>query len=144
VSALDLIERIHAAGGVLLSEGDRLRVRAPQPLPDTMMAEIRKNKPLLLALANAEATYGVTLAELRTAAGDDWGQFERDPALLLILADMIATRRLREKGIAPPSYTATTTCAHCGPVSIWPGCPPKVAGCPWCFNRAAGRPVPRR
>lgn len=81
--------------------------------------------------------------ELRQAAGKDWPELEANHELLECFARMVAVRKMRERGEVPPSYTATTICAHCGPVPIFPGVAEKVEGCPWCFNRIAGRPVPK-
>lgn len=50
---------------------------------------------------------------------------------------------MRERGEIPTHYTTETTCRHCGVVPIWEGCPPDVLGCPWCFNRHKGLPIPR-
>ena len=86
--------------------------------------------------------YGVTESDLRTAAGDDWDTLLHDLPLLVDFAEALATRLIRESGRVPPSYTGTTTCSHCGPVPIFAGCPATVEGCPWCFNRAAGKPIP--
>lgn len=87
--------------------------------------------------------HGQTLAELKEVAGPDWLECERDPALLEALASAVQTRRMREKGIVPPSYTAVTVCAGCGHVPIFEGVAERVEGCPWCLNRVAGKPVPR-
>ncbi len=59
-----------------------------------------------------------------------------------VAADMVAITEMREKGIVPDHYTATTECKHCGPVPTWPGCSPKVGSCVWCFNRIKGLPMP--
>ena len=59
-----------------------------------------------------------------------------------VVIEMVAIMEMREKGITPDHYTSTTTCKHCGPVPIWEGCDPEVEGCPWCFNRVQGLPVP--
>lgn len=59
------------------------------------------------------------------------------------MARAIEIRRMRERGEIPEHYTAVTVCRHCGPVPIFPGAPGEVEGCPWCFNRTSGRPVPR-
>jgi hypothetical protein len=48
-----------------------------------------------------------------------------------------------DPGIAPEGYTQAVRCAGCGLVLLWPGCPPQVKACPWCFRRRAGKPVPR-
>ena len=56
--------------------------------------------------------------------------------------EMIRITRMRYEGKAPDHYTSATTCKHCGGVPIWEGCPPEVLGCPWCFNRLNGLPIP--
>lgn len=86
--------------------------------------------------------HGLTLADLRDAAGPDWPEVQVNPVLLETLAHAVSVRRMRERGEVPPGYTSTTICAHCGPVPIFEGVPERVLGCPWCFNRAAGRPMP--
>ena len=61
---------------------------------------------------------------------------------LPVAAEMVTISQMREKGIVPDHYTAATNCEHCGPVPIWSGCPSEVKGCPWCFNRLKGLPIP--
>lgn len=82
--------------------------------------------------------HGLTLAEVKAEAGADWPEVEADPALLDTFAHAVSVRRMRERGEIPPHYTATTVCAHCGPVPIFEGVPDKVLGCPWCFTRRGG------
>ncbi len=86
--------------------------------------------------------HGTPIADLRTLAGDDWPEIERNPDLLAAFANAVQTRRMRERCEVPAHYTATTTCKHCGLVHIFPGVPDRVDGCPWCFNRVKGLPVP--
>ncbi len=45
----DLLVRIREAGGTLEPRDDRLRVRAPEPLPDTLLEELRAHKAEVLA-----------------------------------------------------------------------------------------------
>ncbi len=80
--------------------------------------------------------------ELRRAAEDDWDDVSNDPAQLVAFAHSLAIVQIRESGGVPDSYTSTTECKHCGTVPIWPDCPPQVNGCPWCFNRHKGLPMP--
>ncbi len=68
------------------------------------------------------------------------GEIERHE--MPVVAKMVEIAEMRERGQIPSHYTSTTTCKHCGPVPIWPGCPPEVLGCPWCMNRHMGLPVP--
>ena len=60
-----------------------------------------------------------------------------------VVIEMVAIMEMREKGIIPDHYTATTECIHCGPVPIFEGVPEKVEGCPWCMNRLRGLPIPK-
>jgi len=46
-----------------------------------------------------------------------------------------------DRGKRPSDYTAHATCRHCGPIWLWFS--GAVPDCPWCWNRAAGRPIPR-
>ena len=64
------------------------------------------------------------------------------PDEMPVVAKMVEIAEMRERGQIPSHYTSTTTCKHCGPVPIWDGCPPEVLGCPWCFNRHKGFPIP--
>lgn len=82
------------------------------------------------------------LSDLESAAGKDWPEVLASPDLAEALAGAVTTRRMRERGERPAHYTQRATCAACGPVWLWEGAPLNVVGCPWCFNRAAGRPVP--
>ena len=85
----------------------------------------------------------VETEDLQAAAGDDWADIKDDPEALDALAKAISIQRLRERGEIPAHYTGTTTCKHCGTVPIFQGVPERVEGCPWCFNRAAGLPLPK-
>ena len=48
--ATDLLRRVEAVNGRLEPNGDLLKVRAPQPLPQKLIDEVRQAKPELLAL----------------------------------------------------------------------------------------------
>jgi TubC N-terminal docking domain len=44
MSALPLIEAVRRAGGALTLRGDRLRLSAPEPLPENLLQELRAHK----------------------------------------------------------------------------------------------------
>lgn len=46
-------------------------------------------------------------------------------------------------GKVPCTWTAVVECRGCGPVLLWPECPPEVIACPWCRHRKAGVSIPR-
>lgn len=76
---------------------------------------------------------------------------DTDLAACTGLGDEVLTAYLRaldaaakmDAGMAPTGWTAARYCRLCGPVLLWPDCPPIVLACPWCFRRKAGRYVPR-
>ena len=44
MSALPLIEAVQRAGGAIALQGDRLRLSAPEPLPESLLQELRVHK----------------------------------------------------------------------------------------------------
>ncbi len=150
MSAAVLLAEIQQLGVCLEARGDTLHAEAPEDiLTPELVAKLKAHKAELLTVleesigARIAQTHGLTLADLQQAASPDWSEIEHDPPTLEALAHSITIRRMRERGEVPPDYTATTVCRHCGPVPIYPGVAERVLGCPWCFNRAKGLPVPK-
>ncbi len=81
-------------------------------------------------------------SELQERAGPDWEEISADPEQLKAFAELVMIEDMRHRGIVPDHYTATTNCKHCGPVPIFEGNWPESDGCPWCFNRLQGLPMP--
>jgi hypothetical protein len=50
MTAAPVIEAVRRAGGTILVRGDYLRLTAPAPLPDTLVAEVRQHKVEILDL----------------------------------------------------------------------------------------------
>jgi hypothetical protein len=48
--ALDLLREVSTAGGTVGLEGDMLRLSAPEPLPDDLLARLRQHKAEIVAL----------------------------------------------------------------------------------------------
>ena len=151
MSAAVLLAEIQQLGVCLEAKGDTLHAEAPEDiLTPELVAKLKAHKAeLLTALEKPVAeriaqAHGLTLADLQQAAGPVWPEIEHDSATLEALANSITIRRMRERGEVPSNYTSTTICRHCGgPVPIYPGMAERVLGCPWCFNRAKGLPVPK-
>ena len=142
MTATDIINQAEAQGIRLTCEGDKLVVDAPKTaLRPELVGSLRSHKADILKIL--EVCHGLSLADLKQAAGPDWSEIENDPATLEVLARAIQIRRMRERGEVPAHYTSTAMCAHCGPVPIYPGVAEHVLGCPWCFNRAKGLPMPK-
>ena len=110
-----------------------LHVKSEKPLPDEV-TEVPK-----------EANFhGLTPGQIKTAAGKDWLSIKDDAVSLEALAQSVQNRHMRERGEIPAHYTATTVCAGCGVVPIFEGVGEHIQGCPWCFNRVTGHPIPGR
>ena len=132
MSALALFSELSDRGITIRSDGPDVVVSPEKAITPDLVQRIKKEKPTLIR----------ELEKLQREAGNDWDEIAGDPAQLKAFAELLMIEEMREKGICPDHYTATTVCIHCGPVPIWEGCPPEVEGCPWCFNRIKGLPVP--
>jgi hypothetical protein len=51
--AIDLLHQVTKAGGTVGLEGDMLRLSAPEPLPDDLLARVRQHKAEIMALLSA-------------------------------------------------------------------------------------------
>lgn len=141
-AALDILQTVQAAGISLRAEQGKIIARPANRITQALRQKITAHKTDLLTYLIA-SRHGLTVGELCELAGKDWPELEASPELLECFARMVATRRMRERGEVPPSYTAHTFCRSCqATVPIFPGVAVQVNGCPWCLNRAAGRPVP--
>ena len=118
---------------------------APRIAPDDQLtAPQRKEKPEIMRLfARCPSLHRVPLTELRQEAGEEWEAVCADDRVLQAFGLAVLTRKMRERGLCPEGWTETSDCAECGPIFTWPGSPAQVLGCPWCFNRVEGRPIPR-
>jgi hypothetical protein len=148
----ELLEQVEAHGGALHLTGDRLKVRAPQPLPAPVMEAVRSHREDLrqhLHQAEIQAAaiaeqHGFTVTELAEACGEEWPWLRVRPEILEPVAAALAASQAIDRGKVPEGWTDTLPCPSCGPVPIWPGggAVTDAAGCPWCRRRARGLPLP--
>jgi len=100
---------------------------------------------LLEDLAGACRGLDITPAEVQEALAaediEDWGKGAIRSDTLATLARSLAQRREMDQGKRPAYSTEHATCRHCGPVWLWFS--GEVLGCPWCWNRATDKPIPR-
>jgi len=114
---LDLLREVSDAGGTVGLEGDMLRLSAPEPLPDELLARLRQYKAEIVAvLASAEPANGEVCQDLPAEVVDGvrailtadgahgvppsrWPQIQRD------------TRRLVEGGWTRRALTLGWTAA---------------------------------
>ena len=132
MSAMPLISELSDRGIKVRTEGSDVVVSPEKALTPDLVERIKGEKHTLIK----------QLEKIRQDAGDDWDETASDPKKLKAYYELLMISEMRLQGIAPDHYTSTTTCKHCGPVPIWEGCPPEVLGCPWCFNRHKGLPIP--
>jgi len=83
--------------------------------------------------------------KLRIFLGEDWDDYKDNPEALEGWSNLLAENHLIDQGEVPSSFTATTHCIACGdvfiPSSLVNG--GEVLGCPWCWNKAKGLPIPQ-
>ena len=139
--AMVLINQLQNQDINLAVDGDALTVDAPKGV---LTPQLRKTLSRRKAefIKTLRSVHGLSVAELRQAAGPDWQQIQDDPRLLDAFAHAVMVGRMRRRGEVPAHYTARTVCKGCGPVPIFEGVPDRIDGCPWCFNRVQGLPVP--
>jgi len=133
MSALPIITEITDQGITARVEGDEVALSAPKgTLTPEVIVKLKSKKPELLR----------SLRELQERAGSDWDEVSANPTKLKSFAELMMITDMRHRGIVPDHYIAETECKHCGPVPIFEGCWPESDGCPWCFNRIKGLPMP--
>lgn len=86
---------------------------------------------------------GFSLADLQSAAGEDWPDIKSRPGALKALVALLRTSAQRERGERPDHYTNPVLCANCGPVWLFPGAPKLLHGCPWCLGGHSRADIPR-
>ena len=133
MSALPLFSELADKGLRVRVDGPDLVLSPKKALTPKLASRIKKEKPALIR----------SLEEIKRKAGADWDEIANDPAQLKAFAELLMIVEMREKGITPDHYTSETECEGCGTVPIFEGCPSQVDGCPWCFNRIKGLPLPR-
>ena len=132
MSALTILSELSERGIKVTPRGENVTVSPKDALTPDLVERIKSEKPALLS----------ELEKIRREAGNDWEEIAKDPKQLKAFCELLMIEDMRLKGVTPDHYTSTTTCKHCGPVPVWEGCPPEVNGCPWCFNRIKGLPIP--
>jgi len=143
-----LIDDLSTDGVRLTLHKGQIKARGPTgTISADVVARLRTNKPEIIRfLTNdllnraAGAVPGITAADLRANLDkEDW----QDSDLICFeslkgLAHATHNSRELKAGRVPKGWTATTECAVCGTVPIFPGGSKAVLGCPWCF---AGGPT---
>ena len=132
MSARTLIAEFSARGIKVRPNGSNVTVSPRKALTPELLRRIKREKPALIR----------ELQKLRQEAGEDWDEIANNPKQLKAFNELLMISEMRSQGVTPDHYTSCTECKYCGPVPIWNGCPPQVVGCPWCFNRLKGLPIP--
>lgn len=152
MNAVALIETCQRQGIQLSTNGDKLHVKAPDraSLSPELLDRLRAEKPRLMPLLRACAEACLSLDNVKAPellaalAPEDISELQAlpDPRKFLgSFALALSATRWRQLGISPPWWTSPAHCDRCGPVYLWASI--SVAGCPWCWNRRHGLPIPR-
>lgn len=122
--------------------GSQLDIDAPKKLltPELIKYIKQYKNEILLSLHN----YDFTEIELKEKCGGEWQELITNRQTLRAFANALYKQKIMEQSLVPPNYTHSMICVHCGIVP----CPPEfedgkeALGCPWCFIRAQGLPIP--
>ena len=92
MNVIELIRRVESQGGSLRGEGQDLKVTAPTPLPDHLLAEVRACKPaVMIALgASMDITVAGILRDIRPYLPPALKQLPDDRLLALVNWHIIA------------------------------------------------------
>lgn len=132
MNGLALIMEISAAGIHISVSEPHLILSPKKAITENLSVRVQKSKAEIV----------IALREIETALGEDWAEISAHPEQLKAAADLLRIEQIRKRGEVPSHYTSKTVCAGCGPVPIFEGPPARVLGCPWCFNRYEGLPMP--
>ncbi len=111
----DIIARVRAAGGRVMIIEDRLKVRAPLPLPDKLVAELRLHKAEVMAfLKDRKAAWTPedwrAFFDERAGIAEHDGGLSRDDAERQAFECCVMEWRCQH----PPPASGPERCAHCG------------------------------
>ena len=157
MTAIRLLAELHDAGIRFALNGDRIRLEPTRgPIKPAIVQRIADHKPeavallssaegdalhALLDLAIDEGLPGGTVAVLSIKDLRACANLPR--AALRAFLRVLARSQRMAAGAVPEGWTHAADCAGCGPVLLWRGAPSSVIACPWCWQRKAGRPIPR-
>ncbi len=71
----------------------------------------------------------------------DWHNGDIKTETLTAFSRSLIQRREMNQGRVPTHFTERAICKLCGPVWLWFN--GELDGCPWCWNRVVGQPIPR-
>ncbi len=152
MSAASVLAELRQAGLEVVPAGDALRLRGNvSGVAADLLVRAKSAKPeILIILGLRERLLDLAVVsgiELEIVQGLDDAdvascRYESDATLTSYLA-ALARRQAMASGITPEGWTAVVECRGCGPVLLWPGCPPQVIACPWCRHRKAGTSIPQ-
>ena len=108
--AVDLLRQVEAAGGSVEARGEKLTLRAPQPLPDLLMDSLRQHKSEVLSFVRTKEADWLTEFEERAAI------LEYEQGLPRSDAEERAyeTLLVRWLNSNPPERADRDRCAACG------------------------------
>jgi hypothetical protein len=109
------------------------------------VSESETTAVLMQALTEICKGMPITPLEIKAALSPEdiaaWRGGEITVDGLAAYARLLVRQRDIREGRRPSSYTERATCAHCGPIWFWLS--GTFPGCPWCWNRNMGKPIPR-
>ncbi len=117
-----------------------LRAMKPQIIEALKSEQHSLTEVLGVAVSNLPISSGEVIEALAPEDIEDWHKGFLTIETLQAFAGSLSQQRQMAQGIVPDHYTERAICKGCGPVWLWFS--GVVDGCPWCWNKVPGRPIP--
>lgn len=144
-AAIKVLERNRARNVSATILANPRNLHATTILKDYADEEEEKSKLLEALVTDTCRGLSITSHEVREALApediEDWHKGDISTETRTAFARPLVQRQEMDQGKVPAEYTERATCIQCGPIWLWFA--GEVLGCPWCWNRAADRPIPR-
>jgi len=95
---------------------------------------------------NNQISKNIDIKKLKLFIDKAFDNYKDNPKALGFWYDSLLTkftRSLMKQGKLPDDFTMITLCRSCGYVYVPPELINNGFGCPWCWNRVKGLPIPR-
>jgi hypothetical protein len=126
---VDQATTVAAVATVTVTNAQDHKVRTATALPEHFQKDM------------VDACRGLSISQeelYNRLAGEDIDTIT--PDTLAAFARSLVQRREMHQGKVPAHYSEHAFCKLCGPVWLWFS--GEVDGCPWCWIRMTGRPIP--
>ncbi|OGO93530.1 MAG: hypothetical protein A3F10_05760 [Coxiella sp. RIFCSPHIGHO2_12_FULL_42_15] len=137
MKAEKIIENLHNQGVEIFIRPDKLYIQRLASLRDNEMLNLIQQNKLEIRRILICRQYDMSIAEVETAAEEDWGELIADFEMFTAFISALKDTKQRRQGIVPPDYDDMAFCEGCQQTRPLPESIANsgyVMGCPWCWE----------